>query len=386
MQEKAYRRHVRWYKGVFWPCRALFRLLFGYRAHIAKELPPAPYMVLANHTTDVDPILVGASFPQHMYFVAGESVFRMGLLSRFLSRCFAPIQRIKGSTDAQSALSILRTLKAGHSVCLFPEGNKTFTGRTLPIHPATAKLVKSAGCALITYRITGGYFTVPRWSGTVRRGRMTGGVVCVYPAHEIKQMSVEQIARAIQDDLALDAYALQKASPIAFRGRRLAEKLETALYLCPRCGKIGTLHSKKNRFYCDCGLSMTIDAYGFFKGVSIPFETPDQWDQWQDAQMHQMAGTLAKAPAFIDEGQTLYRIGPQHELIPVASGKMALYADRFVLGGITMKLSEMTGMALVQRDQIVLSCRGEFYTVASDHLRSGRKYVTLYDFLKEKSN
>ena len=90
-------------------------------------------LVVANHNMDYDPILVSMAFDDHLYFVASEHVFRWGLLSRLLVWAFAPIARMKGTADAQSAMQILRTLRKGRNVCLFAEGNRSFNGVTGPI-------------------------------------------------------------------------------------------------------------------------------------------------------------------------------------------------------------------------------------------------------------
>ncbi|MGI6532812.1 MAG: 1-acyl-sn-glycerol-3-phosphate acyltransferase [Bacillota bacterium] len=64
---------------------------------------------LANHVTNYDPLLVGLSFPQHMYFVASEHLFRIKVLSSILKFIVAPIVRVKAKTERHTALSILRT-------------------------------------------------------------------------------------------------------------------------------------------------------------------------------------------------------------------------------------------------------------------------------------
>ena len=45
------------------------KIKFGYRYKKAKNLPDN-YIVLANHTTDFDPLFVGVSFEKNMRFVA----------------------------------------------------------------------------------------------------------------------------------------------------------------------------------------------------------------------------------------------------------------------------------------------------------------------------
>ena len=276
--ERAYARQKKAYRVLYPAARALMKALLNYEAAPGPKTE-GPCLILSNHVTDFDPILVGLSFPEHMYYVAGENVMRMGLLSKLVTRYGSVIQRVKGTTDAEAALQILRTLRKGRNVCMFAEGNRTFTGETLPIAPATGKLVKLARSTLITYRITGGYLSTPRWSTHRRKGKVRGAVVGVYSPEELKKMTEAEISELLRRDLYENAYETQQKDPVAYKGKALAETLETALYLCPQCHRIDTLHSAGDRFFCDCGLSMTLDEYGFFRGEDLPFETPLAWDQ-----------------------------------------------------------------------------------------------------------
>ena len=380
--ERAYQRQRRAYRTLYAPAKWLMKGLLNYRAEPAPKIA-GPCLILSNHVTDFDPLLVGLSFPEHMYYVAGENVMRMGLLSKVVTRYASVIQRINGTTDAEAALQILRTLKKGRNVCMFAEGNRTFTGETLPIAPATAKLVKMARSTLVTYRLTGGYLSTPRWSTHRRKGRVTGKAVGVYPPEEIKGMSEAEISALLARDLYENAYETQQQAPVAFRGKALAETLETALYLCPRCRRIDTLHSRGDRFFCDCGLSMTLDEFGFFQGDELPFKTPLDWDKWQTGEMEKLAASLNDGPAFSDEGQTLNRREADHSLTPLATGTMALYRDRLTLGEMSFPLREIRGIGLIQRQGMVFSTADGDYAVTADKLRCVRKYQTLFEFLKE---
>lgn len=381
--ERAYRRQRRTYQRMFKSAGRLMKWLLNYEAAPGPQAE-GPLLVLSNHVTDFDPILVGLSFPEHMYFVAGENVLRMGFLSKLVTRYGSIIQRVKGTTDAEAALQILRTLKKGRNVCMFAEGSRTFTGETLPIAPATAKLVRLARATLVTYRLTGGYLTTPRWSAHRRKGRMTGEVVGVYAPEELKGMSEGEILDLLQRDLYENAYETQAKGPVAFKGKALAETLETALYLCPKCHRIDTLHSDGDRFYCDCGLSMTIDEYGFFQGDDLPFTTPLDWDKWQEAEMERLAQTLGEEAAFSDEGQTLNRKEDDHTLTPLTTGAMALYRDRLTIGEYTFPIRDLRGIGLIQRQGMVFSTAEADYAVTATKLRCVRKYHTLFEYLKRK--
>jgi DNA-directed RNA polymerase specialized sigma subunit len=79
---------------------------------------------------------------------------------------------------------------------MFAEGTRTWDGVTCPILPSTAKMVKSAGCGLVTYKLIGGYFTSPRWGGaSIRRGMLHGAPVKVYTPETLQTMSNEELVR-----------------------------------------------------------------------------------------------------------------------------------------------------------------------------------------------
>ena len=382
--ERAYQRQRRAYKALYRPAKLLMKGLLNYTYELGPRTE-GPCLILSNHVTDFDPILVGLSFPEHMYYVAGENVMRMGFLSKVVTRYASVIQRIKGTTDAEAALQILRTLRKGRNVCMFAEGNRTFTGETLPIAPATAKLVKMSRSTLVTYRLTGGYLSTPRWSTHRRKGRMYGAPVGVYPPEEIKKMSEAEISALLARDLYENAYDTQAKAPVAFRGKALAETLETALYLCPKCRRIDTLHSQGDRFFCDCGLSMTLDEFGFFRGDGLPFKTPLDWDKWQTGEMERLAETMGEEAAFSDEGQTLNRKEADHSLTPLVTGTMALYRDRLTVGDLAFPLRDLRGIGLIQRQGMVFSTADGDYAVTATRLRCVRKYQTLFEFLKGKN-
>ena len=379
--ERAYQRQRKAYRVLYPLAKGLMKGLLNYSFELGPKVE-GPCLILSNHVTDFDPILVGLSFPQHMYYVAGENVMRMGFLSKIVARYASIIQRIKGTTDAEAALQILRTLKKGRNVCMFAEGSRTFTGETLPVVPATAKLVKLARSTLVTYRLTGGYLSTPRWSTHRRKGRMTGAPVGVYPPEELKRMSEAEIADLLKRDLYENAYETQAKEPVAFRGKALAETLETALYLCPRCHRIDTLHSQGDRFSCDCGLTMTLNEYGFFRGDDLPFPTPLDWDKWQTAEMAKLAETLGDGPAFSDRDQTMNRKEDDHSLTPLTTGVMALFRDRLTIGDHVFPLRDLRGIGLIQRQGMVFSTADGDFAVTAPKLRCVRKYQTLFEFLK----
>ena len=205
-----------------------------------------PVLLIPNHVNAWDPLLVAMSLPKkQVYFVASEHIFRLGFVSRLLNWLVAPIARRKASSGTDTVKACLRHLRDGHSICLFAEGEQSWDGLNGHILPATGKLVKSSGATLVTYRLEGAYLSKPRWAKTVRRGRVHGRPVNIYPPDVLKTMSAAEVNAAIERDTFEDAWARQRQWQQDYRGKKLAEGLERAMYLCPRCRRFGGKRPKR---------------------------------------------------------------------------------------------------------------------------------------------
>ena len=377
--------HLRRYRFIwrmlYPPVSAWMRRKFRYDPEICRE--EGPFLVLCNHNTDWDPLILASAFPTYMSFVASEHIFRWGLAGKLIVWLMAPIARLKGTTAGDTAMTMLRRLRKGVSVAMFAEGNRSFNGLTNPILPATGKLARSSGVKLITYRLDGGYFTSPRWSAGLRKGKMTGRIVGVYTPEQLKAMSADEVNDLICRDLFVDAYAVQRQEMIPFRGRNLAEHLETVLCRCPRCGAIGTLKSEGDSLSCVCGFAVRYNACGFFEGDDAPFDNVTEWDQAQTEALFALADAAGDGVIFSDDRMVLREVFPDtHTETLLGSGSMTLYADRLECCGQVFPLSELTGFSLVQAQTVDLTCAGRSFEIRSDAVRCTRKYMTVIEHLK----
>ena len=361
--------------------RAVAWLKFGYAAEPADV--PGTFLLVSNHNTNWDPVLVGCSFPQQMYFVASEHVLRAGLAGKLLNWLQAPIPRQKGGSAAATVMSMVRHLRRGMNVCVFPEGNRSWDGVTRPFPAAIGKVARSAGVSLVTYRLTGGYFASPRWSGnSSRRGRMRGGVVRVYSPEELRAMTPAEIDEHIREDIFEDAYARQRKDPVRFRGRRTAEHLETLLFLCPACGRVHTLQSKGDTVRCwKCGFSFRYLPTGFLAGEGVPFEDLRSWVRWQDGELRRMCTESGSLPIFTDSSVRVEEVATARSSVLIGVGDMTLYRDRLALPGVTIPLEKLTGMSVMGAQSLYLSMGERSFEVTSRVVRCMVKYLTACAFL-----
>jgi 1-acyl-sn-glycerol-3-phosphate acyltransferase len=152
-----------------------------------KEKKKRPLLVLFNHQTALDQFIVGAGLQGPVYYVASEDLFSNGKISRLLEWAIAPIPIKKQATDARAVLNCMRVVKEGGTIALAPEGNRTYSGKTEYIKPAIVGLARTLKLPIAFYRIEGGYGVHPRWSDTVRRGKIRAYVDRVLEVEEYSE-------------------------------------------------------------------------------------------------------------------------------------------------------------------------------------------------------
>ena len=338
------------WKTLRFPVMIFCKLKFGYTFKVAKDLPDH-YIVLSNHTTDYDCVLVACSFKKQMYYVASEHIARWKHGFKLLNWALSPILRKKGTSAASAIIDILRKVRKGANVCMFAEGVRSWDGLSCPITSTTGGLVKAARCGLVTYRISGGYFTSPMWSTkNTRRGYVHGEPVNVYTAEQIAGMSEDEINRIICEDLYEDAYARQAQKRSKYKGKRLAESMENLLYVCPYCKKVDTMRSKGDRVSCTaCEKFFTYDKFGYLHGA------PDDTLTALAAKQRKATEALvADGAEIFAEGARVYTV-ENHAEQTIAQGKFVMNADGITCGEMHVPFSDITELAMRGRRFLLFS-------------------------------
>lgn len=356
------------------------RIKFGYTFETAANLPDR-FIVLSNHTTDFDPLFVGVSFKNFIRFVSSEHIARWRVFP-IIKFIFDPILRYKGMTAASTVMDMLRTLKGGTSVCMFAEGVRSWDGTPSPINPSTGKVIKSSKCALVTYRISGGYFTSPMWSsgsGT-RKGKIHGRPIRIYTAKQLSEMSVDEINNAINEDLGEDAYDIQLKSPSVYKGKHLAEHLENMLFLCPHCGEMDTVHSKDDTVFCEkCGHTFTYDEYGMLHGTV--FNTVRDLSLWQKGEITKHASCAA----YFSPLGTLKSVEKHNETL-LDTGNITMNAHSLACGNTEFDVSGIIDLAMHGRNSIVFSTKAGYFELDVENGGNALKYQLLYNALKNSAS
>lgn len=387
--QKIYKRHKRiWTLARIFLGPAILHY-FGCKSEPAENLPE-PYIVLPNHTCDLDPALVGMSFSKQMYFVASEHVYRKGLISKILLYCFSPIAKIKGSSDKLMVLNVLKQIREKKNICIFPEGERSFNGRTGEISDAIGKLVKISGANLVTYKISGGYFTNPRWGYGIRKGKMSGRVQKVYTKEELSSMSPEQVTSIIRNDLFENAYEVQGLQHIKFKGKKLAQGMECAFCVCPECKQIDVIKTEGNTISCkNCGPLSLYNEYGYYENIkqTFTFKTTEEWDSWQEDYFAQLSKESSIEKYFSDEVE-LYLFNSEHSDSSLGEGILALNHNKLVFKSdntnLELPVEKIPDMAMYGKKGLVFSdADNNHYELKSKKLINVRKYIFVWKYLRK---
>ncbi len=140
--------------------KTLISFLFHifYRLDIKKKYhlrSKGPFIVVANHTSFFDSILIGCIFPIPLQYLAKEELFKNKFFSFIIKQLGAvPISRTKknGGAGLMKALNIIR---AGGSILLFPEGTRSCDNNLLPAKPGTGFIIHHSGVPVIPVFIKG---------------------------------------------------------------------------------------------------------------------------------------------------------------------------------------------------------------------------------------
>ncbi len=280
------------YLPVQWVCTLLSRLLFGLRVTGRESLPKdGPLLVLASHQGMMDFMLAFAALRgRKAQFVATQRQFQNPRLHWFYRR-LGVIPKVQFHTDPRCVMNILRVLKGGGTVVIFPAGQTSMWGIPGAIASSMAHLVRKAGVPVCTLGLRGGFFTAPRFGG-LRFGRTEARLELTFTPEQLKMLEEGDIYRILLEKLDYDEYAWQQQTGVRFRGKALAQGYDHILFRCLKCGAEGAWKSQGDAIRCTCcgnrgivGRDLQMRPAG--EGDTV-FPTLIHWYRWQE-------GLLAEA-------------------------------------------------------------------------------------------
>lgn len=142
--------------------RAACGLWFRLRIEGLDRIPArGGAMLAANHQSYLDILVVGASVPRHVTFVARDTLADTLWLAFVMRRCGAILVR-RGTSDRAAIRSMAETLASGGIVAIYPEGTRSRDGDPGTFKGGAVMAARLAGVPIIPVGIRGAYQAWPR--------------------------------------------------------------------------------------------------------------------------------------------------------------------------------------------------------------------------------
>jgi 1-acyl-sn-glycerol-3-phosphate acyltransferase len=145
-------------KSVFWlPVRFYFRIRVVGRQKIPR---PGPLVVVANHTSFLDPILLGSAFPRIIHFFVLQKMYDlMSLCWFYVGMGTIPVGGESG--DHQALRIAMKALDRGQVLGIFPEGSRSHDGRLGIGKLGAAYIAAKSGAPILPAHIAGAFEAMP---------------------------------------------------------------------------------------------------------------------------------------------------------------------------------------------------------------------------------
>lgn len=179
-------------------CAIGFAVYFRFAQRGRERLPNGGALLIANHQSFVDPLLMGVALKRPISFLARDSLFRVPIVGWILRSTYVmPIRR----ESAGSVREPIRRLKHGFYVGVFPEGTRTEDGSVGDFKPGFISLIRRAKVPVVPVGIAGAFEAYPRDRKFPRPGRIRVVYGDAIPADEAVALAAKGNEQALLDRL-----------------------------------------------------------------------------------------------------------------------------------------------------------------------------------------
>lgn len=137
-------------------------VVFRIRCFGREHVPPSGGgLVMSNHQSNMDPVLVGLATNRRLNYLARETLFAFAPF-RWLIKSLDAIAIDREGLGLAGLKETLRRLKRGELVLIFPEGTRTRDGEIAPLKSGFCAVARRANVPLLPVAVAGAFESWPR--------------------------------------------------------------------------------------------------------------------------------------------------------------------------------------------------------------------------------
>ena len=130
--------------------------LAGIRVRVAglENIPARPCVFIANHASNVDPLVFIPAIPRRVGILVKRELFRIPIFSAAMMRAqFTPVDRGDRESSGKSISAAAQILKGGLSYAIFAEGTRSSDGRLRPFKKGGFTMAIEAAAPIVPVSI-----------------------------------------------------------------------------------------------------------------------------------------------------------------------------------------------------------------------------------------
>lgn len=356
----------------------------NFKSKVYKLDDSRNYLILANHQTTWDPLLLYCSFKNLKYPVMAKD-FIPHKYRRLVEKWVGPIYKAKTLKDLTAVKNMLQVCKEGNIIYLYPEGNRTFSGELCYIAESTIKLIQKVKVDIVFYNFHGGFGKDSRFSKVPSKGKFYGEIRKIVTREEINKMTFEELYRCVIENLTV----IEAPSSTDYISSTRAEYLERVLYRCPICGEISTLHSKGNEISCSsCGLTVEYLPNLTFKANKKEFKHKTVADWYKEQETYVRDYQIENdACIYQDENTILHKLNLNTDDELLDQGKLIFTSSYIQIGNSKYNFDDIKEMTVSGKQTLIFYVDLDSYRISSSTEGFNCvKYLQMYYHIRNKQN
>jgi len=199
-----------WYNCVHIAAMTGFTLGFSYRFEGTCHVPKSgPVLVIANHQSFLDPMIVGLAVKRHLTYLARKTLFKNPVFAQII-RSLNAVPIDQEGVGKEGLKTVIEQLNGGRAVLVFPEGSRTPDGIMHPLRPGIHLLIKRTKALVVPVGIAGAYQAWPLWRKypipaplflPAGQGTVAVAIGAPIPSEKFAAMSKEEVSTNLFEEI-----------------------------------------------------------------------------------------------------------------------------------------------------------------------------------------